>query len=93
VGKENKGAILTIVERKTEFLIAEKLQREKMPRLWPKTLVRLLLPFKEDVHTITSDNGSKFAEHKYIDKMLNAQFYFSNPYSSWQRGLKNIRIS
>ncbi|MDO5023150.1 MAG: IS30 family transposase [Eubacteriales bacterium] len=87
VGKENKGAILTIVERKTGFLIAEKLQRGKNAKALAKTLVRLLLPFKEDVHTITSDNGSEFTEHKYIAKMLDAQFFFANPYSSWERGL------
>ena len=87
VGKENKGAILTIVERKTGFLIAEKLDRGKNAKALAKTLVRLLLPFKEVVHTITSDNGSEFADHKYVAKMLDTNFYFAHPYSSWERGL------
>ena len=87
VGKENKGSILTIVERKTGFLIAEKLDRGKNAKVLAKTLLRLLLPFKEVVHTITSDNGSEFADHKYVAKMLDAKFYFAHPYSSWERGL------
>lgn len=87
VGEQNKGAILTIVERQTGFLIAEKLDHGKNADELAKTLVRVLFPFKEVVHTITSDNGSEFARHKYVAKMLNAQFYFAHPYSSWERGL------
>lgn len=86
-GKDNKGAILTIVERTTGFLIVEKLPKGKNADNLANTLVRLLLPFKEVVHTITSDNGSEFARHKYIAKRLNANFYFAHPYSSWERGL------
>lgn len=85
--QRNKGAILTIVERKTGFLIAEKLNQGKNAKALAKTLVRLLLPFKEAVHSITSDNGGEFVGHKYTAKMLNAQFYFAHPYSSWERGL------
>lgn len=87
VGKGNKGAILTIVERKTGFLIAEKLEQGKKAKPLARELVRLLLPFKEVAHTITSDNGSEFAEHEYIARMLDARFYFAHPYSSWERGL------
>ena len=45
------------------------------------------MPYKELVHSITSDNGNEFAIHEYIAKKLNAQFYFAHPYSSWERGL------
>lgn len=85
--QRNKGAILTIVERKKGFLIAEKLNQGKNAKALAKTLVRLLLPFKEAVHSITSDNGGEFVGHKYTAKILNAQFYFAHPYSSWERGL------
>jgi IS30 family transposase len=36
---------------------------------------------------ITSDNGKEFSYHQKIAKELEAQFYFADPYSSWQRGL------
>lgn len=87
VGKENKGAILTIVERKTGFLIAEKLEQGRKAKPLARELVRLLFPFKNVVHTITADNGSEFAEHKYIARMLDTEFYFAHPYASWERGL------
>lgn len=39
------------------------------------------------VLSITSDNGSEFAKHEKISDTLQADFYFSHPYSSWERGL------
>jgi IS30 family transposase len=47
----------------------------------------MLLPYKDFVHSITSDNGKEFAEHKKISNKLNADFFFAHPYSSWERGL------
>ncbi|KAA6305443.1 hypothetical protein EZS27_042905, partial [termite gut metagenome] len=46
-----------------------------------------LIAYKNNVHTITSDNGSEFAEHEYMAKKLNAKFFFAHPYSSRERGL------
>ncbi|MCT3807145.1 IS30 family transposase, partial [Elizabethkingia anophelis] len=39
------------------------------------------------VHTITSDNGTEFVEHETISLKLEADYFFCDPYSSWQRGL------
>jgi len=86
VGKNNKGAILTVVERKSAFVLMVKLNGRKAEDL-AKSTVRLLAPYKDIVHTITSDNGSEFARHQFIAKKLNAQFFFAHPYSSWERGL------
>ncbi len=47
----------------------------------------MLQPIKTIAHTITSDNGKEFAYHKEIAKALNIDFYFANPYHSWERGL------
>jgi IS30 family transposase len=52
-----------------------------------KTLFDLLVPYKNFVHSITSDNGTEFYEHKWISKKLNTQYFFAHPYSSWERGL------
>lgn len=48
--------------------------------------VRLLLPLKEHIRTITSDNGKEFAEHKNIAEKLGVDFFFAHPYHSWERG-------
>ena len=86
VGKNNKGAILTVVERKSAFLLMTKLNGRNAEDL-AKSAIKLLAPYKERVHTITSDNGSEFAGHQQIAKKLEAQFFFAHPYSSWERGL------
>ena len=87
IGKENKGAIVTITERKTGFLLMEKLTKGRNAKSLSATVVNLLFPYKDHVFTITSDNGSEFAEHKSITQKLKTQFYFAHPYSSWERGL------
>ena len=86
VGKNNKGAILTVVERKSAFLLMVKLNGKNANEL-AKSTIRLLAPYKDKVHTITSDNGTEFARHQQIAEKLKAQFFFAHPYSSWERGL------
>ena len=86
VGKGNKGAIVTIAERATAFVLIARLNGKNAMEL-AKAVVRLMAPFKDLVLSITSDNGTEFAMHKYIAKKIQAEFYFAHPYSSWERGL------
>ena len=51
-----------------------------------KTVFRLLIAYKKHVHTITGDNGTEFADHQNIAKMLKISFFFTHPYSSWEKG-------
>lgn len=87
IGKGQKGAIVTIVERKTAFFMMRKLTLGKNAEGLSETVVDMLLPYKNSVHSITSDNGTEFAGHKIIAEKLNALFFFAHPYSSWERGL------
>ena len=86
VGKDNKGAIVTITERTTAFVLIAKLNGKNTQEL-AQAVVKLMMPFKELVFSITSDNGTEFAMHKYISKRLGTLFYFAHPYSSSERGL------
>jgi len=86
VGKGHKGAIVTLVERKSNFILIRKLKNKNAVELARET-IRLLAPYKFLVHSITSDNGTEFANHEYISKKLNTKFYFAHTYSSWERGL------
>ena len=65
----------------------EKMKCGKQALPLAKAVVRMLFAYRDTVHTITSDNGTEFAEHKYIAEKLKADFYFAHPYSSWERGL------
>lgn len=46
----------------------------------------MLLPVKDKVFTITSDNGVEFMRHEKVAKVLDADFFFADTYASWQRG-------
>jgi transposase, IS30 family len=87
IGEDQKGAILTMVERKSNYLIMQKLKSGKKAVPLANVVVNLLMSLKDNVHTITSDNGSEFAEHEFIAKKLNSDYFFCHPYSSWERGL------
>ncbi len=87
IGKDRKGAIITIVERITGFFLMRKLPFGKNAQELANTVIAMLLPYKDFVHSITSDNGKEFAEHKKISKKLLTEFFFAHPYSSWERGL------
>lgn len=86
VGKDGKGAILTLTERLTNFSMAEKLTKGKNAEALAKVAVRMLSPFIGHIRTITTDNGSEFACHKYIAKKLHTTVFFAHPYSAWEKG-------
>jgi len=86
IGKNHKNAILTIVERKSGFALLRKLP-SKEAAITAEQLVDALMPIKEHVHTITSDNGKEFAKHEFVAKALDTSFYFATPYHSWERGV------
>ncbi len=87
IGKDQKGAIVTIVERTNGFLLMEKLEKGKNAEGLKDEVIRLLLPYNGKIHIITSDNGKEFTEHKAISKASGIDFYFADPYSSRQRGM------
>jgi len=86
IGKGQKGAIVTIVDRRSMYLKLS-IPCSKKSEVVANEIQRLLYPFKKKVYTITSDNGLEFAQHKSIAKSLKCDYYFCDPYSSWQRGL------
>jgi len=86
VGNNNQGAILTIVERSTNMLFMKKLKHGKDADELAQTAILLPAPYKGQVKTITTDNGTEFCNHKAIARGLDTTVYFTDPYSSWQKG-------
>lgn len=85
IGKDHKGAILTINERKTGMVHISLLNGKNAVELADRT-IEILTPYKEMVFSITADNGKEFSEHKKISQALDIDFYFCHPYHSWERG-------
>ena len=86
IGKGRQGAITTIVDRASAFVKISIPTSKRAEDIESET-TRLMLPHKEITHTITSDNGLEFANHKAIANSLACDYYFCHPYSSWERGL------
>lgn len=85
IGKDHKGALLTINDRATGLLLMDHLKSKEASEVALKT-IELLQPWLPFIHTITSDNGKEFTNHKAISEALNIDFFFAKPYHSWQRG-------
>lgn len=85
IGANHKGGLLSLNDRKTGIVKIKKIEG-KNSRHIAKLIVAALKGEKGRIYTITSDNGHEFADHAYISKKLGINFYFADPYSSWQRG-------
>ena len=86
VGPNNQQAIVTLVERSTNRLFMEKLKHGKDSKELALVVIDMLKPFKDSIRTITTDNGREFAAHRKIAEAIGASVYFTDPYSSWQKG-------
>jgi len=78
--------ILTHVDRKSGYALADKLNRGLAELTRKKTEKRFEAIPKSKKHTITYDNGSTFAEHELTERKTRMDIYFANIYQSWERG-------
>jgi len=85
IGKNHKQAIVTINDRAAGVLWMKRIEHRTAQQVYEATL-ELLEPYAPLIKTITSDNGKEFAMFEKIAKELNIDFYFANPYHSWERG-------
>ncbi len=85
IGKAHKQALVSLTERKSGLALFLKVDHRTKEKT-EEAIKRLLCPIADRVHTITSDNGKEFANHKTIAKELKCDFYFAHAYSAWERG-------
>lgn len=83
---KSKACFATLAERKTRFYIAVKMPNRKADTM-AKTIIETLSQFPDElVKSITCDRGTEFANWKEIEKALNCDVYFADPYCAWQKG-------
>lgn len=85
MGKNHKGATVTINDRVSGYLWIRKLSGKEAAPLAEKT-IEALLPYKQHSKTITADNRKKLPKHHLIASSLDIKFYFCKPYYTWERG-------
>lgn len=83
IGRSHKGAIVTLVDRTSRFLIAG-----TSPTKQASEVTDIILEILDGYHvnTITYDNGKEFAGHREIAERTSSKSYFAYPYHSWERG-------
>lgn len=80
-----QSGIVTLVERRSGFLIAGRLNSFKAHDT-ARLITRLLWPYRKAVQSLTFDNGGEFAGHEIVARKLRSATYFCDPYRSSQRG-------
>lgn len=86
VGKNNRSALGTIVERTTRTTILVPLKNksaETVTKAFAKEIIKLP---KQMRLTMTHDQGREMAKHKLLTEMTGVKIYFAHPRSPWERG-------
>lgn len=86
-GKAGGSCLLTLTDRKSRFLISERISKKSSISVKDK-MIELLNQLDESlVKTITPDRGKEFSKHQEISENLNGvPFYFPDAHAPWQRG-------
>ena len=85
-GKQSVGGLVTLVDRKSRYLLLAKSQDRTARRVRLK-LQELLEPLPaEQRRSATFDNGKEFTENELLAERLQMLVFFARPYCPWQRG-------
>ena len=95
IGEKTKddNVLLTIVERKTRYAMVLKAIAKTAPAITDAlNKVRDIFgeQFSQVFKSITSDNGSEFADLSTIETEANTKIYFTHPYSSFEKVLMSF---
>ena len=84
------SCLTVVVERVSRFVSIRK-TASKTANATTKSIISALKPFKNNVISITYDNGCEFTQHEKINNLLNTKSYFARPYCSNDKGtVENI---
>lgn len=86
LGRDKRVRIVTIVDRKSGYLIAFLLPKMRAELLSELAIKRLQRISKHKRHTLTLDNGVEFSDWERLEKRTNMTVYFAYPYHAWERG-------
>jgi IS30 family transposase len=86
VGKNNRSALGTIVERTTRTTILVPL-KNKSAETVTKAFAKEILKLPKQMRlTMTHDQGREMAKHKLLTEMTGVKIFFAHPRSPWERG-------
>jgi IS30 family transposase len=86
VGANRRGGAVTLVERKSGYLLLGKVPNLQAATVRQAAARRYAATPATLRKTLTLDNGKEFAEHERLEVEAALKIYFAKPYSAWQRG-------
>lgn len=85
IGQDKRHCVLTLVERRSGFVIIKKLRSRTAAEVTAAGL-RAIAEHVGQFRTLTFDNGTEFHDYKTLEKHSGVTCYFATPYHSWERG-------
>jgi IS30 family transposase len=83
-GKNGKGALLILRERKAQYTIIKRIM-SRSP-LVVNQYIQEITGGLACFNSLTLDNDISFKRHEELSKMLGAPIYFCHPYHAWEKG-------
>jgi len=75
---------LAVFQERSTRLVRAKLIPNLKPQPYAKTIVELTKDL--ELSTLTTDNGIENKQHREVTRKTGAAVFFTDPYSSWQKG-------
>jgi len=82
--RSGSTAALAVLQERTTRLVRAELVANLKPAGYAETIVDLTSGL--NLKTLTTDNGIENKQHKEITKNTGVHVFFTDPYSSWQKG-------
>jgi len=87
LGARGKGAVITLVERRTRFVLLAPLPTRHTALDLKATLTPMIATLPDAIRrSLTWDRGTEMAAHAQIALAADIGIYFADPHSPWQRG-------
>ena len=87
MGGTGKGAVITLVERSSRFVLLAPLPAQHTAEITRMSLAEMIATLPIELRkSITWDRGSEMAQHARFRVETGVPVYFADPQSPWQRG-------
>lgn len=86
MGRDKRVRIVSLVDRRTGYLIAFLLPKMNARLFTALALKNLRRIPKKKRKTITFDNGTEFSDWESLERKSGMTIYFAYPYHAWERG-------
>jgi IS30 family transposase len=86
IGKDNKSAIATLVERSTRYVLLAKIADQRAETVREALIGRVATLPQHLWRSLTWDQGAEMSQHQLFSDETGIDVFFCDPHSPWQRG-------